>query len=113
MQGTLTIHKQQHRIARLQGRMIRPVRFCGGLCGSISAGGTFEVERRETAPSIWQIVETHVHVHGSVLFFKSISQDEDEVKSRFEQLPQNTTLEQAESRLLAENGDGSRSAFPH
>jgi hypothetical protein len=100
MAGTLKVNKPQQRIESLQGRMVKPVRFCGGLCGNIAAGGTFDVERRETAPTIWQIVETHVHVHGSVLFFKSISQDEDDVKSRFQQLPQNTTLQQAESRLL-------------
>ena len=102
MEGTLTVNKQQHRIVRLEGRMVNPVRFCGGLCGNISAGGTFDVERRETAPTIWQIVETHVHMHGSILFFKSISQNEDEVKSRFQQLPQNITLAQAENRLLAQ-----------
>lgn len=100
MAGTLKVNKPQQRIESLQGRMVKPVRFCGGLCGSIAAGGTFDIERRETAPTIWQIAETHVHVHGAVLFFKSISQDEDDVKSRFQQLPQNTTLRQAESRLL-------------
>lgn len=104
MEGTLRVDKQQKRIARLQGRLIRNVRFCGGLCGNISSGGTFDVVRRETAPSIWQIVETHVHIHGTALFFKSISQDEDDVKSKFQQLPQDISLQQAESKLLQQNG---------
>ncbi len=103
MEGSLRIDKQQHRIVSLQGRMVRNVHFCGGLCGNISAGGTFDVERREIGPSIWQIVSTHVHIHGSVLFFKNISQDEDDQKSRFQRLPQNISLDQAESDLLKLN----------
>ena len=87
MEGVMRIDTAQHRIVSLQGRLVHTVRFCGGICGSLSAGGTFDVERRETGPSIWQIVETHVHIHGTALFFKNISQEEDEVKSHFRQLP--------------------------
>lgn len=104
MEGNLRIDKRQHRIMSLQGRLSRSVHFCGGLCGSISAGGTFDVERREIAPLIWQIVSTHVHIHGSVLFFKSISQDEEDDKSHFQPLPENISLEQAETKLIGENG---------
>lgn len=100
MAGDLEIDAKQHRIVSLRGRLVHPVRFCGGLCGSIDAGGTVNVERRQTGPGIWQIVETHVHIHGTILFFKSISQSEDEVKSRFERLPDNVTLRQAESDLM-------------
>jgi hypothetical protein len=106
MEGTLRFDKKQRRIISLQGRLVRNVRFCGGLCGGISAGGTFAVERREIGPSIWQIVATHVHIHGSVLFFKSISQDEDDEKTRFQRLPENISLQQAETKLLQENESG-------
>lgn len=88
----------------MRGRLIRDVRFCGGICGSLSSGGTFDVERRETGPSIWQIVETHVHIHGTALFFKDISQEEDEVKTHFQPLPANITLAQAETDLLKQTG---------
>jgi hypothetical protein len=104
MDGVMRIDKHQHRIASLQGRLAHSVRFCGGLCGGISAGGTFSVERREIGPSIWRIATTHVHIRGSALFFKSISEDEDDEKSRFQPLPQSISLQQAESRLLGENG---------
>ena len=104
MEGSLRVDKQQHRIISLQGRLAHNVHFCGGLCGSISSGGTFDVERREIAPSTWQIVSTHVHIHGSVLFFKSISQDEEDDKSHFQPLPENISLQQAETRLIDESG---------
>jgi hypothetical protein len=104
MEGTMRIDQTQHRIVSLQGRLVRNVHFCGGLCGSLAAGGTFDVERREIGPSIWQIVETHVHIHGTALFFKNISQDEDDQKTRFQLLPGDISLQQAETKLLQENG---------
>ncbi len=103
MEGTMRVDKTQHRIVSLQGRLVRTVRFCGGICGSLSSGGTFDVERRQTGPSIWQIVETHVHIHGTALFFKNISQEEDEQKTHFQMLPGNISLQQAETKLLQQN----------
>jgi hypothetical protein len=104
MEGTMRLERTQHRIVSLQGRLVRNVRFCGGLCGSLAAGGTFDVERREIGPSIWQIVETHVHIHGTALFFKNISQEEDDQKTRFQPLPGDISLQQAETKLLQQNG---------
>jgi hypothetical protein len=105
MEGEMEVETTHHRIASLRGRLVHDVRFCGGLCGNLSAGGTFDVERRQTGPSVWQIVETHVHIHGTALFFKNISQEEDDQKSGFQPLPSNISLAQAESELLKQNGD--------
>ena len=54
-----------------------------GLLGRMDEGGTFRVERREVAPGIWQIVETHVHIEGRALLFKSIGEQQDEVQTEF------------------------------
>ena len=104
MEGDLQVSKAEHRIVSLKGKLIHDVKFCGGICGSISSGGTFNVERRKTGGSVWQITETHVHIHGSVLFFKSISQVEDDVRTRFERLPDSLTLQQAETELMKKVG---------
>jgi hypothetical protein len=53
------------------------------------------VERRELKPELWQITETHVHIVGKALLFKSIGQQQDEVQTEFTQVPAGTTLEQA------------------
>jgi hypothetical protein len=58
MEGEISLDSSRHRIASLRGRLVRDVRFCAGLCGSLSAGGTFDIQRRRLAPSVWQIVET-------------------------------------------------------
>jgi hypothetical protein len=105
MEGDMQISKPEHRIMSLKGRLIRDVKFCFGLCGNLSAGGTFDVERRQVGQSIWQITETHVHIHGTALLFKTISEEEDEVKTRFQPLPRNISLEQAEGELLRQSGD--------
>ena len=84
MEGDMAVDAHQLRIASLKGRLIREVRILGGLVGSLNAGGTFDVERRETGPGIWQITETHVHIQGHALLFKNISEQEDDVKNQIQ-----------------------------
>lgn len=102
MEGDMAVDKTQHRIVSLKGRMIREVKFGYGLFGELDAGGTFNVERRQTGHNIWQIVETHIHIHGHALIFKNISDQEDEEKTKLKQLPGNLSLQSAESDLLAQ-----------
>ncbi|HEY6412532.1 MAG TPA: hypothetical protein VIX42_02520 [Edaphobacter sp.] len=102
MAGEIVINKQQNRIQTIKGKLIHDVTFGWGLFGRMNQGGTFNVERRELAPGVWQIVESHVHIDGHVLLFKTISEQEDEVKSDFRRTPPATTLEQAATILKAE-----------
>jgi len=102
MEGEMAVDNRQHRIASLQGRLIHDVKIAGGLLASLYAGGTFKVERRQTGKDTWQITETHVHIQGHALIFKSISEEEDDVKTDFKQLPDNTTMQQAEGELISE-----------
>jgi hypothetical protein len=95
MAGTLVVNKAQNRIETISGKLTRDVTIGWGLFGRLHEGGTFRVERREVAPGLWQIVETHVHIQGKALFFKTIGEQQDEVQSDFTQVPQGTTLEQA------------------
>jgi len=103
MEGTMTVDDAQHRIASLRGRMIHDVKFGFGLLGDLRAGGSFDVERRETGNGVWQITETHIHVAGRALLFKSISDQEDDVKSKFKEIPQNLPIKKAEKLLMAQN----------
>ncbi|HEX4758193.1 MAG TPA: hypothetical protein VH308_09430 [Terracidiphilus sp.] len=100
MEGDMTIDDTQHRIVSLNGRMIRDVTFGGGFLGRLQAGGSFEVERREIGKNEWQITETHVHIRGRVLLFRNISEQEDDQKSKFKQLPGNESFKEAEQQLL-------------
>ena len=64
MEGDMAVDTNQLRIASLKGRLIHDVKIFGGFFGNLDAGGTFDVERRETGHQIWQITETHVHIRA-------------------------------------------------
>ncbi len=108
MEGDMAIDREQHRIVSLRGHLIHDVKIVYGLLGDLEAGGTFDVERRELRPHVWQITETHVHIQGHALIFKTISEQEDDVKMHFQEIADSTTLQQAESELLHQNPDPAR-----
>ena len=95
MIGELVVNKEQNRIETIRGKLVEDVTIGWGLLGRLHEGGTFRVERREVAPRLWQITETHVHIEGKTLFFKNIGEQQDEVQTEFTQVPAGTTLEQA------------------
>lgn len=102
MEGSMTVDKSQHRIQQLKGTMIHDVNFgWGGILGSLKKGGWFEVDRIETAPRIWQINVTHVHIQGHALLFKTISEQEDDSKSNFTREPDNVTLQEAADAVMS------------
>jgi hypothetical protein len=103
MEGDMAIDREQHRIVSLKGRLIHDVKIAYGLLGDLEAGGTFDVERRELRPGVWEITETHVHIEGHALIFKTISEQEDDVKSHFEEIAPSTSLQQARNDLLHQN----------
>jgi hypothetical protein len=99
MAGTLVVDKAQHRIKTMKGKLTEDINIGFGLLAKLHQGGTFNVERRQVAPGLWEITETHVHIEGRALFFKTIGQQQDEVKSDFTLVPLGTTLEQAVGML--------------
>jgi hypothetical protein len=113
MEGDMAIDPEQHRIASLKGKLIHDVKIAYGLLGNLEAGGTFDVERRELRPHVWQIAETHVHIRGHALIFKNISEEEDDVKMHFEQIQDSTTLQQAQAELLHQSPDPARDQALH
>lgn len=99
MSGTMVVDSDQMRLKSLSGRLMQPVEFAWGLLGHLNAGGTFQIIRNEIAPGIWQITQTHVHIAGHVLFFKTISDQEDETTSDFRPVPDGVDLSAA-ARML-------------
>ena len=96
----MAVDNSQHRIVSLKGKLIREVKFGYGFFGNLQAGGAFDVERREVGNGVWQITQTHVHIQGHALIFKSISEQEDDEKSKFHQLADDISLQKGEKELL-------------
>jgi hypothetical protein len=108
MGGQLVIDRAQKRIRTIRGTLTQDVNIGYGLLGRLRQGGTFDVERRELAPGLWQITETHVHIEGRALLFKTIGQQQDEINSDYRRVPESTTLEQA-VLMLSERGPAANS----
>lgn len=101
MEGDMTVNNDHHRIQELKGHLIHNVDFGYGLLGRLNKGGTFAVERQDTGQGEWQITSTHVHIQGHALIFKSISEQEDDVKTSFSREPDDISMEQAASAVMS------------
>lgn len=99
MSGTLVVVKEGHRIRTFRGKLENDVTLGFGLLARLRQGSTFDIERRQVSGQFWEITETHVHIAGHALFFKTIGTQEDEVKSKFTPVSPGTTLEQAVTLL--------------
>ncbi|HET9099951.1 MAG TPA: hypothetical protein VFN62_06135 [Acidobacteriaceae bacterium] len=103
MAGTMIVDARQKRLKVLSGKLIHSVEYGWGLFGKMNQGGTFRIVRSEVAPGIWEITQTHVHIQGYMLIFKSINEQEDEITSDYKRTPSSMTLRQAVDKL--KNGD--------
>jgi hypothetical protein len=95
MSGTLIIRESDMRLVKLTGKLLQGVYFGWGILGHLDAGGTFVIVRTEVAPGIYQITQTHVHISGHALFFKSIGDQEDEVTSDYKPVPDDVDMNKA------------------
>jgi hypothetical protein len=101
MAGEMVIVKDGHRIKSLRGKLTSDILIGFGILGKLYKGGTFDVERRHLPGDRWQIDQTHVHINGHVLLFKTIGQEEDDIKTDWRPSPAHT-LDEAARLLHAE-----------
>ncbi|MGA7930851.1 MAG: hypothetical protein WCA20_33270 [Candidatus Sulfotelmatobacter sp.] len=99
MEGRIWIDEKQNRLAEIEGHLIRPVKFYGGVLGHLDEGGRFHVKQSEVTPGHWEITLLNVNMHGKALFFKTISVQQNESRSNFQPVPDDMTLAQAAERL--------------
>jgi hypothetical protein len=101
MSGEMVIARNGNRIRTLRGHLSYSVLIGFGILAKLYKGGTFDVERRLVGDGHWQITETHVHIGGHALLFKTIGQQEDEVKTDWKP-SSDSTLEEAARTLDAQ-----------
>jgi len=75
MSGTLIVDRAQHRIRTMKGRLESDVTI-GFACWRASSRQHLRRGAQAGAPGYWEITETHVHISGHALFFKTIGQQE-------------------------------------
>jgi len=98
MAGTMVVMHNGNHIRTFRGALTDEFRIGFGILGKLNKGGTFDIERREVGLGLWEITETHVHIGGHALFFKTIGQQEDEVKTDWKPSPAQS-LKDAERML--------------
>jgi hypothetical protein len=83
MAGELVIVHSGNLIRSFRGSLTEEVKIGFGLIGHLNKGGTIDIERRDIGEGHWEITETHVHIGGHILFFKTIGTQQDEVKTNW------------------------------
>jgi hypothetical protein len=100
MAGEMWVDAREKRLISINGRLINEVKFGGGLLGHLEKGGEFSVKRAEIVPGDWEMTELSVDMQGKALLFKSISVQQKELHSSFEQMPDDLSLADAANLLL-------------
>ena len=103
MAGQAVVDAHQKRVKVLSGTLIQSVEFGWGIFGKMDKGGTFRIVRSEVSPGLWETTETHVHIQGHMLIFKSINQQDDEMSNDYKKTPSSMTLQEAIEKL--KNGE--------
>lgn len=97
--GQIWIDPRQKRLVAIKSELIERVTFAYGLLGYVNKGGSFAIHRRQVSPAHWRTDLIDLQASGRLLLFKNVSREQHEARSRFEAVPGNTTLEQAEALL--------------
>lgn len=99
MQGSIWVDDQQNRLAQISGRLMREVKFAGGLLGHLNPGGTFNVKQEVVSPGFWELTVLNVEMNGKALFFKTISVHQKYRRDDFKRVSNDTTIAQAVEML--------------
>lgn len=99
MAGTIEINQRLKRFVAMHGTVIERIDFGYGLLGYVDKGGRFEIHREQVGPTRWKTDLVDVHVSGRVILFKSVSKDHHEVRTDFQPVPTDISLNAAK-RLL-------------
>lgn len=112
MQGTMLIDANRHRIALIDGTLVKDVGFGWGILGHLDHGGHFLVQQGEVGDNHWEITHMRLSFTGKVLFFKSINIKSNEVYSDFHPVPSDLNFAQG-VELLKRQDSVMANSQPH
>jgi hypothetical protein len=99
--GEIWIQPQLKRLVKIDGHIESEIDFGYGFFGKIEKGGTFQIRREPVGGYRWKTSLLDVHISGRIVFLKTISKDEREVRSHFEPVAPTISVEQAVTLLNA------------
>ena len=99
--GEIEIQPQLKRLVKIDAHIVNEINFGYGLLGRVEKGGAFQIGREKVGDGRWKTTLLDVHISGRIVFFRSISKDERELRSAFQPVPSNTTVQNAVTLLTA------------
>jgi hypothetical protein len=99
--GEVWIQPQWKRLVKIDAHIVTEIDFGFGILGRIEKGGTFQIQREQVSEARWKTSLLDVHVSGHIIFFKSISKNQHEVRSAFKPMPPHTSVQDAVTLLNA------------
>lgn len=112
LQGVLLIDAKAHRIARIDGTLIKEVGFGWGVLGHLNPGGHFLVEQAEVGQGAWEVTRMTLEFSGKILMVKSLKIESTEVCSNFRTVPSNITFAQATELLKKHEFEAAENKLP-
>jgi hypothetical protein len=97
--GEIWIQPQLKRLAKIDGHIASEIDFGYGLLGRIEKGGTFQIGRDQVAANRWKTSLLDVHISGRIVFFKTISKDQHELRSGFQPVASGFSVQDAVTLL--------------
>ncbi|MGH9528453.1 MAG: hypothetical protein ACRD2S_00875, partial [Terriglobales bacterium] len=109
LQGTMLIDTKQHRIAKIDGTLVKEVGFGWGILGHLDRGGHFIVQQGDMGGGHWEVTRMDLSFTGKALFFKTLNIKAKEVYTDFHPAPPDLTFAQGvdllkkQQALIAQN----------
>lgn len=99
LSGRVVVNQRLKRMILMDGRIAQKINFGFGLLGYVEPGGTFRIHRTQVSQKHWKTDLVAVNVHGRILLFSDVSQQEKETRWGFAPVPHDITLAEAGSEL--------------
>ena len=95
MGGTVSLKQPENRLCDLSAKLLQPVEFGFGFLGRVDPGGYFSLMRVPVAEGVWKTDRISVHMQGRVLMMKSLTREQETVRTELKVIPPHLSLTQA------------------
>jgi hypothetical protein len=99
MAGTISVMEPVQRLCTLEATVQYPVTFGFGLIGKVEQGSNFRLERVRVTGGEWKTQFISVHLGGKILLAKSLTKQQETLRSDLRLVPENLTLGQGLAML--------------
>lgn len=97
--GVMWVDTSTQHVARIDGRVIKPVTFGWGILAKLYPGGRYQLEQQRLPDGDWELAKLDVHLHGTMLVVKKLNVNMTEIYKSYQEVGHNLTLPAAVEML--------------